>query len=271
MNKKIFILCFLFVYVFYSLIVFSAQDKSTQAEKIKQYITDKTGTLTSEQINGLISKLQQFDKETTNQIVVYMISSLDGDVLESVSLRIAEENKIGKKDRNNGVLFFIAKNDRKMRIEVGYGLEGALPDALCDQILRNEVRPSFRENKYYEGILKGVDAIIKATKGEYTADKEKHSEESPVYTPVKCCFGMPLFLVIIFGFIFFSIFITFIRNIINPTRGIYSGSKRSGSGWKSGGWFGGGGFSGGSGSFGGGGGFSGGGGSFGGGGASGSW
>lgn len=226
-------------------------------------MNDETGTLTKEQINSLLKKLEDFDKETSTQIVVYIIPSLNGEPLEEVSVRLAEANKIGKKDKNNGVLLLIAKNDRKLRIEVGYGLEGVLTDALSSQIIRNEITPSFKNNNYYEGITKGIDAIISVTKGEYKADKKKKESGG-------LCFGIPIFVIMIFIFVGFSIFISIIRRLMGFGGTMYSGGRRNG-GWSN---FGGGGFwSGGSGSSGGSsfGGFSGGGGSFGGGGASGSW
>lgn len=244
--------------------LFSQDDKSRSLAdnpvKITKYVTDETNTLTQPQINTLLKKLEDFDKATSTQIVVYMIQSLDGESLEDYSHTIAEKNGIGRKGKDNGVLLFIAKGDRKLRIEVGYGLEGVLTDAFSSQIIRNDITPSFKKGNYYEGIDNGINAIIKVTKGEYEAE-EKSSSDSGT-----CCFGLPVFILFIFGFIFFSIFMSVIRRIFGWNRRNYTG----GSGWGGGGFFGGGGSSWGSGS-GGFGGFSGGGGSFGGGGSSGSW
>jgi len=200
-------------------------------------------------------RLARFEDTTSTQIAVLIIPTLGGEELKDYSLRVAEKNKIGRQGRNNGVLFLIVTDDKKMRIEVGYGLEGALPDALCDQILRHEVRPRFLDNDYYGGVLAGVEAIMKATKGEYKADERKE-RDNVSWVPIL------VLVLVFFGFIFVSSLINrFIRG------GRYIGSSRgwhSTGGW-SGGWGGGGGWSSG------GGGWSGGGGSFGGGGASGSW
>lgn len=239
----------------------SNRDNPSQLVK---YVTDETGTLNANQITVLNNKLVSFDKTTTNQVLIYIIRSLDGESLEDYSIRLAEKNKIGKKDRNNGVLVLIVKDDRKIRIEVGYGLEGVLTDAMCSKIIRNDITPQFKSGKYYEGIDKGIDAIISVTKGEYTADKNQKDLNA------ECCFGMPIFVMLIFGIIFIFIFTSFIRSLFGVGRTIYSGKKGWGSGWGSGGSWGGGSSGGSSGGFGGGG-FSGGGGSFGGGGASGSW
>lgn len=236
---------------------------SESPTQIKQYVVDETGTLTPPQTVNLIKKLQAEDKATTNQIIVYIISSLDGESLEDVSIKLAEKNKIGKKDRNNGVLMLVVKDDRKIRLEVGYGLEGVLTDATSSSIIRNIVTPEFKKGNYYEGIDKGVDAIISAIKGEYTADKNSVDIDGGL------CLGIPIFIIIIFGFIFVFIFVSFVKSIFGAGRSIYTGKK----GWNNSGWWGGGGSGGswGGGSSSGGGGFSGGGGSFGGGGASGSW
>ena len=247
--KRILILILLF---FVSLHLSSQRSKSIQPEnKIKTYVTDKSGTLSSSQLQTLESKLYAFDKETSTQVVVWMISSLEGESLEEKSIEIAEQNGIGQKSRNNGVLLFIAKNDRKLRIEVGYGLEGALPDALCGQIIRKEIAPKFKQENYYEGISAGVDAIIKATKGEYTRDKSDDKDSG--FGGLIC--GIPIFFMV-FGFFFILILISIIR------RATGIGGRRSnwwhtggsgGSSWSSGSSFSGGGFSGGGGSFGGGG------------------
>jgi uncharacterized protein len=214
-------------------------------------VTDFTGTLSPNEKVILERKLADFEKETTNQIAVLLIPTLQGDSLEDYSIRLAEKWKIGQKGRNNGAILLIVKNDRKLRIEVGYGLEGSLPDALSGSIIRNEIAPRFKTGQFYQGIDAGLSAIIAATKGEYKAPKkrERRSRSSPwgMLWPILLFFG-------IFAFI----------NLVARKRHYHSGGSR---GWTSGGIFGGGGSSwGGSG-----GGFSGGGGDFGGGGASGDW
>ncbi|MEO6695556.1 MAG: TPM domain-containing protein [Ignavibacteria bacterium] len=234
---------------------------SDNPTQLRQYAVDETGTLTYSQLNYLNNKLRDEEKNTSNQIVIYMIPSLNGESLEDVSIRLAEKNKIGKKDKNNGVLLLIVKNDKKVRLEVGYGLEGEITDAVSSQIIRNEITPSFKSGNFNEGINKGVDAIIKTINGLYTADKDSNDIDAG------CCFGIPIFVVLIFGFIFVFIFMSFIKGILGIGRSVYSGKRGWNSGWGGGGF--GGGFGGGG--SGGGGGFSGGGGSFGGGGASGSW
>lgn len=264
MNSKIFPA--FFIILFFPLFLFSQPSKSVDNTtamdtvkdggkniSIKEYVTDNTGTLSDTEISGLRQKLQNFYKSTSTQIVVYMTGSLGSESLEDVSQNIAEKNGIGKKGKNNGVLLFIAKSDRKLRIEVGYGLEGALPDAVSDQIIRKIITPKFKKNDYFGGISDGVDAIMAATIGEFKADNKDDSGSDGI-----CTVGF-IAIFIIFGMLIF---------IISIIRSFFGGG-----GWGSGGRYygsGGGFFSGGSSGFSGGG-FSGGGGSFGGGGASGSW
>ncbi len=217
---------------------------------LKKYATDYTKTLTNEQINYLDKALRTFDDSTSNQVVFFMNKSLNGYPIEMFTNEVAEKNGIGTKENDNGVLFYVAKNDRKMRIEVGYGLEGALPDALASSIIRNDVAPYFKKNMYYEGIVSGLNGILSATKGEYKG-KERTGDEQK----------LPI------GFIVFIIFMIFMmlsrRGGGRGGRGgfIYYGGGLGGLGSGSSGGLSSGGF----------GGFSGGGGSFGGGGASGSW
>lgn len=258
---------FLLLFLFSN--AFSQGNQSAPITQFKQYVEDQTGTLTPQQLSALRQKLETFDKETSTQIVVYMIPSLNDESLEDISIRLAEKNKIGKKDRNNGVLLLVVKDDRKIRIEVGYGLEGALTDATSSQIIRRDITPYFKNGQFYEGINSGVDAIIAVTKGEYTADKQssKNNNGDDDGGILGCC-GVPIFIVIIFGFIVVSIIVSIIRRIMGFGKGAVFGKRGKSNWFWTGGGFGGGGFGGSSGGFGG---FSGGGGSFGGGGASGSW
>jgi uncharacterized protein len=129
-------------------------------------IVDQTATLTADQTSSLAQKIAAERAATGNQIGVLIIPSLDGQILEDYSLDVARQWGIGTKERNSGVLLLIAKNDRKIRIEVGYGLEGALTDIRSGQIIRDRMAPAFRQNDYYGGVSSGVDGIIMAIHGE---------------------------------------------------------------------------------------------------------
>jgi uncharacterized protein len=129
-------------------------------------VVDQTNTLTAEQKTALATKIANERKATGNQIAVLMIPSLEGDSLENYSLNVAREWGIGQKERNSGVLLLVVKDDRRLRIEVGYGLEGALPDIRANQIIRDRIKPAFTKNDYFGGINAGVDGIITAIHGE---------------------------------------------------------------------------------------------------------
>ncbi len=228
-----------------------SQTEAPSQLRVREYVTDITGTLSSETIRQLNEQLRQFDRQTSTQIVVVMIPTLNNEPIEEVSLKIAEENGIGKKGKDNGALLLVARNDRKLRIEVGYGLEGVLTDALSSRIIRNEIAPRFRNGDYDGGIIAGVDAIMRATRNEYTADPEAEGGKGGKFSSILTLL-----------FILFIVSRFFFRSGRRGRGGRFLPIPPIG-GWGSGGGFGGGGF--------GGGGFSGGGGSFGGGGSSGGW
>ncbi|MDO8520220.1 MAG: TPM domain-containing protein, partial [Deltaproteobacteria bacterium] len=126
----------------------------------------------------LESALRDFELTSTNQIVVATFTSLEGGSLEDFTVRAAEKWKVGQKANNNGVILFIFVQEHEIRIEVGYGLEGALPDATSELIIQQEIVPYFRAGNYDEGVRHGVVAIMKAIAGEYTATEEPRYEKT---------------------------------------------------------------------------------------------
>ncbi len=147
--------------------------KLSVPEKPAGYVTDTASLLSSSARQNLEILLETFEKETSNQIEVAIFPSLEGEVLEDFSIRLAEKWKIGQAGKDNGVIFLIFPNDRKMRIEVGYGLEGVLPDALAGSIIRDVVAPHFKASNFDGGVTAGVQAIIQATKGEFAGIPQK--------------------------------------------------------------------------------------------------
>lgn len=127
--------------------------------KPSNYVNDETGTLSQEQQAALNAKLKTYEDTTTNQIFVYMAASLNGQDLEQYSQEIFHNWKIGQKDKNNGVLITIFKDDHKFRIQTGYGLEGQLPDLLTKRIQDNDMRPLFKQDDYFRGINAGIDLL----------------------------------------------------------------------------------------------------------------
>ena len=225
-------------------------------------VVDQANILSGSDENRLDATLRDFENKTSIQLVVVTLASLEGRPIEDWGLALGRSWGIGQKGKDNGALLLVAPNDRALRIEVGYGLEGTLPDATADSIIRNVIIPRFKAGDMAGGISDGVDAIIKVLSGsgeEFTPSKRQVvSRTVSDWTPA-------LFIAL---FIIMMIIAQFRRG----RRGSGRYYRRRGGGWYyydgggySGGGFRGGGFGGGSG------GFSGGGGGFGGGGASGRW
>lgn len=206
-------------------------------------VVDAAGVLPAEKVREIEAMLAAHEAKTTEQVVVATVPSLDGNDIETYANETFRIWKLGQKDKNNGVLFLIAPNEREMRIEVGYGLEGTLTDAISSQIIRNIVTPYFKAGNLPGGVAAGTEAILKVLGGEALPEAQAQNDWEN---------AIPFI-------VFFLIWLFFVANARRRGRG--------GGMWWGGGGFGGGGFGGG----GGGGGFSGGGGSSGGGGASGRW
>jgi uncharacterized protein len=136
------------------------------APVLAQHVTDTTGTLTPQQISELDARLRELEQRKGSQLVVYMTDSLGGRDVAEVALEIAEKNALGRAKSDDGVLLFIAKGDRKVRIEVGYGLEGAIPDAKAGRIIREYIAPNFRNSDYYQGISDALTALTQLIEGE---------------------------------------------------------------------------------------------------------
>ncbi|AOZ03019.1 hypothetical protein BKK81_28130 [Cupriavidus sp. USMAHM13] len=129
-------------------------------------VTDLTGTLTSEQRAALEQRLQAFESEKGSQIGVLMVPTTQPEVIEQYSIRVVEKWKLGRKGADDGALLIIAKDDRTMRIEVGYGLEGVLTDAMSKRIISDDIVPRFKQGDFYGGVTAGVERIIGVINGE---------------------------------------------------------------------------------------------------------
>ena len=156
-------------------------------------IVDQTNTLSTEQKATLAEQIAAERTKSGNQIAIVIVPSLENGSIEEYSLDIAREWGIGTAENNNGVLLLIAKNDRLLRIEVGTGLEGALTDVQSGRIIRDDIRPLFQQEKYFEGVQAGLTSIIEAINGEYIPTT---TATEPVRLPWELIFG--------FGFLIFS-------------------------------------------------------------------
>jgi uncharacterized protein len=228
------------------------------------YFNDYAGLVSSEDARRLDEKLRRLDQEESTQVVVAIFQKLPWPSLEDYTIRTAESWRVGREGLDNGAILFLFVEDRTARIEVGYGLEGVLPDALARRILDNEAVPRFRQGDWAGGLEAAVDGIVAAVEGEYTAPAAPRRR------------GPPRSAVVIIV-IFVVIFLLLVR--FGSPGGRHPGRTYGGRGWRRdrshwgrGHWGGGSSWgSGGGWGGGGGGGFMGGGGSFGGGGASSSW
>lgn len=140
-----------------------------EVPKLQARVTDLAGVLTPDQTAGLENKLKQFEASDSTQIAVLIIPSLEGEDLADYSARVATAWRLGQKGRDNGALLFIAMKERRVRIEVGYGLEPTLTDALSRRIIENEIVPNFKQEQFYQGIDAGVTAIMQSVRGVYQA------------------------------------------------------------------------------------------------------
>ncbi|HEY2809449.1 MAG TPA: YgcG family protein [Steroidobacteraceae bacterium] len=134
--------------------------------KLAARVTDLTGTLTAEQQGALEQKLAAFESAKGTQLAVLIVPSTQPEEIEQYSIRVVEQWKLGRKKVDDGALLIVAKNDRRVRIEVGQGLEGVLTDAMSNRIVSETIRPAFKEGNYYGGIDSGLDQMIKLIDGE---------------------------------------------------------------------------------------------------------
>ena len=145
----------------------SSSALAIEVPALKGRVNDYAGLLSGATISQLDTVLVNLESTDSTQIVVLTIPSLDGDSLEDFSLRVAEKWKVGRGKIDNGALLVIARDERKLRIEVGYGLEGVLTDSVSGQIIRNIITPHFRQGNFNQGVIDGVGAMIATVKGEY--------------------------------------------------------------------------------------------------------
>lgn len=129
-------------------------------------VTDVSGTLTATEVAALEQKLAAFEQRKGSQIAVLLLPTTGEETIEQYGIRVAESWKLGRKGIDDGALLLIAKDDRKLRIEVGYGLEGALPDAIAKRIIAETITPYFKRGDFYTGVSAGVDAMIAVVDGE---------------------------------------------------------------------------------------------------------
>jgi len=175
--------------------VFSAALHSQGVPFLSGRVNDYAEILSSETRTELESVLAAHEKSTTNQMAILTIQSLEGAVLEDYSIKVAGTWKLGQKGKDNGILLLIAKDERKVRIEVGYGLESTLTDAICDQIIRHEIVPRFKSGDFNGGVKSAINAIIGTLVGTYAA--ETTGDDSLAGDTAGILFGLLIFLAVV--------------------------------------------------------------------------
>ena len=133
---------------------------------LERRVTDLAGLFSASAASSMEAELEGLETETGAQVAVLTIPSLEGQPLEDYALRVVEAWQLGQEKRDNGVLILIVRDDRKIRIEVGYGLEGVLPDAMCGRIIDNAMKPAFRQGDFSAGTLRAVEVIAGLVRGD---------------------------------------------------------------------------------------------------------
>ena len=161
--------------------------------KSKKLVNDYIGLLSPTETERLERKLKNYFDSTSTQIAVVIEASLDGDNAADYAYSIGRAWGVGEKGKNNGVLIFVSRDDRKVFIATGYGVEGFLPDATAKDIVDNIIRPAFKKQQYFQGLDGATDAILGKGKGEFTRDKSgglrttlMSNPSSPHYNPLLC-------------------------------------------------------------------------------------
>ncbi|MCM8814736.1 MAG: TPM domain-containing protein [Candidatus Omnitrophica bacterium] len=166
------------LFVFYITFLVILLNPSTRLPKPSSFINDFAGILTIDEKSELEKLVRDFEKSTGIEIAVVMLGSLEGRSVEDVSNEIFSSWGIGKKDKDNGVLILISMNEKKIRIEVGYGLEASLTDGRCGYIIRNRIAPAFKEGRYFDGLKAGINGIEDVVAGK-SQDVDSASKFSP--------------------------------------------------------------------------------------------
>src|SRR5512147_962670 len=161
------------------LLACAAQADEVAVPPLTARVTDLTTTLSPEQRTALEQRLQAFETQKGSQIAVLIIPTTQPETLEQYSIRVVEQWKLGRKGVDDGVLLLVVKDDRKVRIEVGYGLEGALPDVTAKRIVAEDIAPHFKQADFYGGIVAGITRITGVLQGEALPPPRQNKASGP--------------------------------------------------------------------------------------------
>lgn len=210
----------------------SFHEQIPDAPNPARLVNDFAGMMSASETDQLEDKLEDFEKQTSNEIVVVTIASLQDLEVDEFALELGRKWNIGKASKKNGVLILAAQAEHRINISPAYGLQGALPDMLCARIIREFMTPAFKKGQFYVGFDQAADAIIAATKGEFTNDTPEKEKKTP-----------PIFIFILFIMLLIYLFV---RRNSTSTYVSRRGYRNMGGGYWGGGF---GGFGGGGGGF----------------------
>lgn len=162
-------------------------------------VNDYAGMLSPETAARLENNLAAFEQDQSTQIVVLTIPSLQGEIIEQYAIKVVDQWKIGQKGKDNGVLLILAQAERKVRIEVGMGLQGVLPDITAGQIIRDVMKPFLKANNFDQAIIAGTDAIMSAARGEFTASPQDPAKKTRKHTSPLTLFMLAAVAAVIMG------------------------------------------------------------------------
>lgn len=182
---------FLF-FLIYSTVAFS-QDFPAKSNRL---VNDYAGVLSSQQVQQLEQKLVAFDDSTSTQIAVVLLKSLSGYDVADYAVRLAQQWGVGGKEHNNGILLLASIDDRRVTIQTGYGVEGAVPDAIAFRIINDDIKPAFARQNYFNGLDNATNSLMDYTKGEYKANRKKEGNEGGIPTGLIFIIFIILFLLI---------------------------------------------------------------------------
>jgi len=190
---------FLYPYLVLCIFLVASSAYALDVPILQGYVNDYANMISPSVKNEIEEELRAFEQTDSTQIVILTIPSLEGEVLEEFSIKVADAWKIGQKVKDNGVILLVSKQERKMRIEVGRGLEGRLTDLMSGRIIDLVIKPRFKRGDFDGGFVSGISALIDATRGEFRAEGNQRSERQHNFSTFFSILLFSAVLILVFG------------------------------------------------------------------------
>jgi uncharacterized protein len=200
----------------YFLLLLPPQASALDIPNLRGYVNDYADMISGSARTKLEEELKSFEQSDSTQLVILTIPSLEGETLEDYSIKVVEAWRLGQARKDNGILFLVSKNDRKMRIEVGRGLEGRLTDLMAGRIIDLVIKPRFKRGDFDGGFAAGVASLIDATRGEFRAEEKDSRKRTPPFQS-----SWLFFFIVFLLFFFFSL----ARKMGKPSSGVARSGK----------------------------------------------